>query len=731
MRPFSRLILPFWLGAIVLLPACPAATGTVKPAENGIVIDGGGELRFELEYPQMAGAGEHESFPIIEKTAKGDTAVVRYAGGARADLRVAPDNTVTVRFSDCGDRVKSFSFATRISFYFINGGQWKFDADHLAPFPAVKPPKPFLFDKNAGSFTVFTGDGRGVEFTMPPFSYNQLADNRAWDWKVFLWKFFVPFNHDHPEAILKIAFVEDAAIRAANPVVQVDALGQNARSDWPDKMKGAEELASDIAADETYYASFHPPEFDRYGGLPGSGRKWNLKKSGFFHVEQKDGKWFLVDPDGNVFFHLGLCCFSPLNHTFVGGRREIFEWLPAYEGEFQSAFLSPQEPESISFHAANLIRKYGHPIDKAEWSLRMIRRVRQWGFNSAGAFTDPPDLGLWSQIGFPYVLALPTNTWEGFREIPGLPRMADPFDESLRAPFDAMCAARIPPRANDPALIGYFLVNEPPYQDIPRVVSALKGSEYPCKRKLVEMLRQKYGDIGAFNAAWGMSAGSFEDLLDQGLPKTTAAATADLAQYSDAFLEAYFQWMVSTFRKYDTNHLLLGNRLTPETINNESLCRIMGRYVDVVSFNYYTDYLDPDLLAKIHKWTGNRPLMLSEFQWTSPSDSGLPSGVKDVGSQAERGLAYRYYVETAASLGFIVGAEWFTLVDQPVSGAWWGRYDGENGNTGLFSVVDRPWKKTVEPMAKTNFEIYDVLFGLRAPFAFDNPSFQPKPSKSP
>ena len=60
------------------------------------------------------------------------------------------------------------------------------------------------------------------------------------------------------------------------------------------------------------------------------------------------------------------------------------------------------------------------------------------------------------------------------------------------------------------------------------------------------------------------------------------------------FLELYFQLVADAFHKYDQHHMLLGNRLQAGTINNQQLCRFMGRYVDVVSFNYYTYDLDKD-----------------------------------------------------------------------------------------------------------------------------------------
>jgi hypothetical protein len=192
--------------------------------------------------------------------------------------------------------------------------------------------------------------------------------------------------------------------------------------------------------------------------------------------------------------------------------------------------------------------------------------------------------------------------------------------------------------------------------------------------------------------------------------------------YTGLFLETYFKLVADTFHKYDIHHMLLGNRLQPGTINNEQLCRIAGRYLDVMSFNYYTEAVDKGLLDKIHTWTG-RPILLSEFYWSAPAQSGLVGG-REVGTERERGRAYRNYIEQAASLGYVIGSEWFLLADQAATGRWFSKYDGESANTGLFSVADRPWKQALEEMKKGNDEIYDVWLSGLKPYAFDDPRFR-------
>jgi hypothetical protein len=485
-----------------------------------------------------------------------------------------------------------------------------------------------------------------------------------------------------------------------------------------------EELKADVEAEKQYYGNLKPLELDRFGGLPGTKEKLGLQATGFFHVEKKDGRWLLVDPAGNAFFHLGLCSSNPNeDYTLVKGRESAYEWLPERQGEYASLFR-PESQGVLSFHLANMMRKYGRPYEAESYHLRMVARMRAWGFNSIGAFSSGGQ-SAWEQASFPWVSSLPLSEWQGIKRLPQINETFDPFDEEVRRKVEENCAQTLPARANDPLLIGYFIINEPIYENIPHIVPTLKG-EHACKRRLVQMLAEKYQTIEAFNTAWKMQGVSFQALENLVLPVETDAARADVREFTGLFLEELFRLVSETFRKYDKNHLLLGNRLQPGTINNEQLCRIAGKYVDVMSFNYYTNGVDKEFLRRIYDWTGGKPMMLSEFYWSASKESGL-SGGREVATQQERGLAYRNYVEQSASLDFVIGIEWFTLIDQAVTGRWFQGFDGERANTGVISVADRPWKGMLDEAVKTNYDIYRVWFRERPPFVFDDPRFKNTP----
>jgi len=714
---FAPAVLVLLAAAVAPARAAEEAKLAFQLTDKGVEIDAGTMGKFAWEYPILGTQASPEARKIIERRVSGRKAALKYEGGGQIDLECAADGAVTMTVAGLAADVTRLRTLMLIDFSYAGGGTWQVDRGQEQPFPGEKG-KTFLFQDHGRAITIKSPDGRTLTFAVPEYTYLQLQDNREWGWKIFALQFFLPVNADTKMLQWKIA---GSAAEAGAAKILVDRFGQNAQVEWPDKVKAEDELKKDVEDEKAFATGLHPPAWDPYGGLPGSGEKLGLKKTGFFHVEKKGAKWFLADPDGNAFFHLGVCGFGPCDdYTYVKGREASYEWLPPFDGPFKTAFRE-NDRNVISFHLANTIRKYGAPFGLEAYQARMIGRVRQWGFNSVGAFS-PDDTRARKDAHFPYVAHLPLDKWVGIPELPGASSSWDPFDDKNRAQVEKLFAERLPPRADAPDLIGYFLVNEPLYEDLPRAIPALDG-KFACKKRLVEMLREKYGTVDRFNKAWGSDAKTFDELADRGLAVTTREAREDVDKFTALFLEAYFKLVADVFHKHDGRHMLLGNRFQSGTINNEPLCRIAGKYLDIMSFNYYTYRLDKDFLDRIYGWTGGKPMILSEFYFDSGKDTGLGGGGGKVARQQDRGLGYRQYVEQAAALGYVVGVEWFTLVDQSVTGRWFSFYNGENNNTGLVAVSDRPWKPMLAEMMKTNYDIYKVEMGERPPFVFDDPRF--------
>ncbi len=722
-----------WLSLLALgvtaSPSCRPAGAIAAPeapsfrlSEDGVSIDAGSLGGFTLQYPSPRSDWQH-GHAIIEKNVAGNRVTLKYEGGGTLDLTLDLDGTIVMSPGSMSPDVKTLSMTLLLDFNFSQGGTWKTDDARPTPFPAQKPANPYLLKGQARRVTFTNNEGRTLTVELPSSSYTQLQDNREWGWKTFGCWFAMPYDRNTGTYRVKLSVGGAATAR-----VLVDAFGQSVGGGYPAKVGSVEELKADVARERSWLDSLQTPPLDAYGGWPGSGSKLGLNKTGFFHVETLGAKWLLVDPEGNAFFQLGVCSMAPGDdYTYIAGREHVYAWLPPARGEFSTAYR-PGDTTAFSFHLANRIRKTGRPFELSDYLSTMIERARKWGFNSAGAFSptfEPAE----KRANWPFVGQLGLSPWSGVHEIPGVAGAWDPFDEHNRQRVEQLFAVRVAPHADDPLLIGYFLANEPLYENLPKVLPTLKGG-FACKQRLVQSLRDEYSNIAAFNQAWSAQAQSFDELADRGLAVTTDAARQDVRAFVGRFLDEYYRFVSETFRRYDRNHLLLGSRFQRGTIDDEQLCRICGKYMDVVSFNNYAYAIDQDFLGRVHAWSGNKPMLLSEFYYCSPSDSRLLGGGLEVGSQEQRGLAYRNYVEQSAALGYVVGIEWFTLVDQSITGRYFQKYNGENANTGLISVADRPWKPMLAHMMETNRDVYDVWFGQRAPFVLDDPRFRAGAAKN-
>ncbi len=117
---------------------------------------------------------------------------------------------------------------------------------------------------------------------------------------------------DHRFEILDIRATQARAAPAeASPAAFfpcIDTFGQYIHRDWPGKVHSPEELQARRADEEKELAAKKGPEdWNRFGG-------WHegpaLAATGRFRVEKYRGKWWLVDPEGKLFFSHGIDCGS-------------------------------------------------------------------------------------------------------------------------------------------------------------------------------------------------------------------------------------------------------------------------------------------------------------------------------------------------------------------------------------------------------------------------------------
>ncbi len=690
---------------IAAASAFAADSPKIAFSPEGAGIECGWSLVLDCPKLVFESDGKKESASAFAKDGKLE---LSYPCGAKIVASNEESGKILYSFETMPETVKKLEFSMILAPTLVNGATWTFDNAEPGKFPPPSKEKP-IFARGSAKSVLFSFPGQGslrLSFERP--CYQQLQDNRMWSWPVDAWMALADIYPSMSSVSIGVSASKPLDVKPL-----VDKFGQSVKAEFPGKINDEAELKADVKADEAYYASFKPPELDRFGGLPGSRERFGLKKTGFFHLEKvklAEGKSVdsLVDPDGNIFFQLAVCPLQPGDAcTYIKGREGVYEWLPSYSGEYQSAFF--QGKDNFSFYISNVIRKYGEPFDYEKWSARMMGRLRAFGFNSIGAFGGQS--AATAAMNVPFTPGLPLQHYKVKHLLEGF---FDPFDSEIRAKVSSIVSETAAKDAENPLIIGYFLENEQQFSDIPKLVPAIRGN-VPAKLALVKMLEAKYKTSSAFSAAWGVPIASFDELSGISLMASNPASAKDLNEYQELFIEEYFKVICESFRKADKNHMLVGTRLLPSAANNEAVNRISGKHMDILSVNYYTDAFDASFLERLNRQSG-LPILLSEWSYGT-DEQGLAGGVRNVKSQTERGNAYRNYVEQGAALPFVVGIQWFSAVDQALTGRWFQKYNGENMNIGIFNVADRPYKDFAAEASKGNYGVYGVKLGEKAPFA--------------
>jgi len=438
----------------------------------------------------------------------------------------------------------------------------------------------------------------------------------------------------------------------------VDEFGQWIPADWPGKVKSLAQLKQEWAAEE---ADLHSGDFGycRYGGYLNN----RARATGFFRVEEMNGRWWFVDPDGHLFF---CTCSTGMSggggDARFRGREDYFQALP------------PADPTSTrsraSFYGWNLARRHGTG-SHTNWMDLDLRRLDSWGLNTIGNWSDPR---LWDLHRKAYQVNL--GGWGMRTGYLGLP---DVYAEDFAQICDRDAARQCGPRKDDPWLLGYFIANEPPWPGRESLVVdlILDGKPSPIQREAKAFL----------------AAGDTPERRKQFIYRAF-----------NKFLEV----TMAAIRRHDPNHLILGLRFGGGLPPAEMLKA--SKVFDVYSLNVYATEVSRKTLEQIYRVTG-RPILVGEFHFGVPG-RGLAAGLVQVRDQAERGVAYRYYVEQAAAFPAFIGTSWFQWVDQPCTG----RMDGENYNIGLVDVTDRPYRELIEAMRATHRRLQAVHAGTTAPF---------------
>jgi hypothetical protein len=242
---------------------------------------------------------------------------------------------------------------------------------------------------------------------------------------------------------------------------------------------------------------------------------------GYFTLRRREGRWWLLTPEGQPFFSLGLNHIddSPLRHI---ERGELWR------------------------------RKYGNSRER--WLKEAVAPdLRAWGFNTVGwaqevvvrgelihRHSPPFTFEEYQWVGLPYCHLLPfaeTHQWENETRHP------DFFSSDFEDWCDYVARSQCARFADDPKLIGYF------YSDCPLWVHTRPANQW--KGPLFDP--QKL---------------------------TTDAGKAELFKLATR----YYRVTHDAIRRYDPHHLILGDRYEANAPLPMEVVEAAKPLVDVLSF---------------------------------------------------------------------------------------------------------------------------------------------------
>ncbi|MCH2176152.1 MAG: beta-galactosidase [Lentisphaeria bacterium] len=495
----------------------------------------------------------------------------------------------------------------------------------------------------------------------------------------------------------------------------VDEYGQYMHIDWPGKVYNDADLKAQAAASTgDDYIDGSPSDWNEYGGWE---KGPQLKATGFFYAKIHEGKWWLVDPKGRLFWSYGPTGVGFHASGPITDKEKWFADLPAKDGEFGEFYGTNSKArfkyyhkrdnyETFSYVHTNLKRMYGENW-RVDANQGIHKKLRSWGINTCAAWSDNK---VYEMKKTPYITMIhfsgPWITHEHFF------RMPDPFDEGFRLAVRKSLESK-PLTANDPWNIGYCVNNELGWgAESFGLNSALatlgKAWGKPkAKQVFVADLEAKYKDIQKLNRKWGSNYKSWEDMLEKRQMPNKKRAMVDLQAFAEKLAHEYFRIIREEVKRFAPNNMYLGCRFHGHRAND--LIAVAMEYVDVVSYNIYQN--PPNRGYQYKELFDKKPFMVTEFGVGTNPEQSPWRGDNRSPNPADRSNDLTKYLKEILKNPQFVGAHFFQFLDQPLTG----RNDGEALLRGFVDVVGKPNFRLIEVNRDIVFPMYKDRFDYELP----------------
>jgi hypothetical protein len=396
----------------------------------------------------------------------------------------------------------------------------------------------------------------------------------------------------------------------------------------------------------------------------GSDLRLKSKRTGFFRTEKIDGKWWTIDPDGYAGLQIAV---NSINQGKSDRNQQNFQSV--YGNEKQWIQSTGKLLVDNGFNAAgswsetDAIQQYNKSASKPISYTVMLNFMSSYGSKRGGTRQEAGHRGY------------PNNT-------------IFVFDPAFENHCDQL-ASELVKYKDDKNLFGYFTDNELPF-NIKNLEDYLS---LPNKKDFGHLAAKKW-------------------LADNNI-KQEEITTQNKADFLGFVADTYFSIVTKSIRKHDPNHLSLGSRFYSSEKNVKEFMQAAGKYLDVISVNYYNTWTPSQTsMVKWEKWSG-KPLLITEF-YVKAEDTGL-GNLSGAGwlvkNQQDRGLFYQNYCLSLLQSKSCIGWHWFKYQDNDPT---YTKADPSNNdaNKGIVDNEYRVYQSLLDEMKKLNtnrFQLIELL----------------------
>ena len=325
------------------------------------------------------------------------------------------------------------------------------------------------------------------------------------------------------------------------------------------------------------------------------------------------------------------------------------------------------DPQGLAFFGFGL-----NSVREVE-QLQLPQDIQAIGFNHLASWSDETIKNIPYTPRWNFIVEFKNSSAEIKRKY--LEKDLLPVFEPTFAPYVDRLAAKAAKNRDNPWILGHFTDNEIPFHKTIQLKESLRLPREDAQHiAAAKWLKQKYG--GRLNE---------KNISEQ-----------DELEYMGFVADHYFQTVTTALRKYDPNHLILGERLHASAKYNPHVIKAAGKWCDVISINFYRNWEPRQKVLAMWRDVGKKPFIITEF-YAKAADSGLANENGAgwvVPTQKERTEHFENFALQMLGTPNCIGIHWFRFVDD------------EGSNKGVYNLRFEPYQQLQDSMKNFSRRMY-------------------------